>query len=976
MDLRIKVTITIQQLLPFHNIFLQLFYVDISPKYSNDSIMVAAPSSVLTGIVKAVLSGDTLVVMKQASAVNGPPPEMRLTLSNLKAPLLSRDGLSDEPYAWASRQYLRSKLIGRPVSFRIDYRVQAVSRIFATIFEQNAEKSVNVSIVEEGLARVRQPSGQDDVSPEFEFLLQAEEHAAASQKGLHSGTGALSVRKLPQADASLVEGSDLVSAIAGRPLEGIVEYVATGSVFKIFLQNVPTKSISEYGDRVITVCLTGIQCPGFRRAEGDDPSAPPKAMPFAANARFLSEIRLLNRDVRVSLEGVDRNGMIFATVEDVRAKTYIGEELLLAGLAKTVSWGLDRCARAPALRAAERAARDAQAGLWKGFRAAPGKQEAFTGKVIEVVSGDMLAILDDSTGDVRRINLASVRASRAERPASRDRNTMPTGPAADAKEALRKKLIGRRVSVKVEYTREPGPEAVRKEVMTFATVKREGDVKNSDVALGLISNGLLAVVRHRGEEDRGENYEEYLEREAEATDAKRGIHGGAVNGGVRINNLTGPDAKKRSRDVVNGLQRGGARKGIVEYVTSASRYRVYLTSESMLITLALRAVRCPQSTRKTYGPDGSIREEVPGEPHGDEAADFARERFMQREVEVEVMSVDRVGAFLGNMVVVSPSGERTDVSELLLSTGHGFIHESFDASRDRGGSRYAALEREARDSKKGLWVDYVEQSKHSEGEGEAVVPSTVKRRFVGTVCEIGFGGRIFVQDSKSSKSTLSAVENGLAAMGLDNVGEIPLATVKPGSVIAAKFSADGRWYRAKVLYVHKNEGVDVRFIDYGNEEHVPGKDLRQLGVAGSLSAPPVATEVMLANVVVPDEDDLNGMAAGEWLREMVFGREVEVAVMTSEGNSKVVGDILISESKDANGAGSSTDTSGARKISLRRKMLESGLARIVRKKDKASREAFKELRPFEEVGVKSRQFLWMYGDAYESDYDEEQGDKS
>lgn len=938
--------------------------------------MVAAPSSGLTGIVKAVLSGDTLVVMKQAPAVSGPPPEMRLTLSNLKAPLLSRDGLSDEPYAWASRQYLRSKLIGRLVSFRIDYRIQAVSRIFATVFEQNADKSVNVSIVEEGLARVRHPSGQDDVSPEFELILQAEERAAATQKGLHSGTAASIVRNLPHASASLIDGPDLVNMVSGRPLNGVVEYVANGSVFKVFLQSVPTTSANEFGDRVMTVCLTGIQCPGFRRAEGDDPSAPPKAMPFAANARFLSEIRLLNRDVRVNLEGVDRNGMVFATVEDPRAKTYIGEELLSAGLAKTVSWGLDRCARAPALRAAERSARDAQVGVWKGFRAAAGKREAFTGKVIEVVSGDILAILDDSTGTVRRINLASVRASRAERSTSRDRNSMPTGPAADAKEALRKKLIGRRVSVKVEYVREPGPEAVRKEAMTFATVKREGDGKNSDIALALISNGLLSVVRHRGDEDRGENYEEYLEREAEATNAKRGIHGGATNDSVRVNNLTGPDAKKRSRDVVNGLQRGGPYKGIVEYVTSASRYRVYLTSESMLITLALRAVRCPQSTRRTYGPDGSIREEVPGEPHGDEAADFARERFMQRDVEVEVVSVDRVGAFLGNMVVLSPSGERTDVSELLLATGHGYIHESFDVSRDRGGSRYGALEREARDSKKGLWVDYVQQSPNSEAEGETLMPSTVKRRFVGTVCEIGFGGRIFVQDSKSSVSTLTAVENGLAAMGLDNVGEIPLASVKPGSIIAAKFSADERWYRAKVLYVHKGEGVDVRFIDYGNEEHVTGKDLRRLGAGGSLSAPPVATEVSLANVVVPDEDDLNGVAAGEWLREMVFGRKVEVAVMASEGNAKVIGDILISENKDANGAGSSTEVATERKFSLRQKMLESGLARIVRKKDKASREAFKELRPFEEIGVKSRQFLWMYGDAYESDHDEEQGDRN
>lgn len=935
--------------------------------------MVGVSSSLLTGIVKAVLSGDTLVVMKQAPAISGPPPEMRLTLSSLKAPLLSRDGFSDEPFAWASRQYLRAKLIGRPVSFRIDYRVQAVSRTFATVYQPGEEASVNVSVVDAGLARVRHPTGQgEDVSPEFDALVSAEDRAAAARVGIHSGSGAQAVRRIPSPEATLIDTTDLVNAMNGRSLNGIVEYVATGSVFKVFLQNVPTTSIDVLGDRILTVCLTGIQCPGFRRAEGDDPSAPPKPLPFAANAKFLSEIRLLNRDVRVTLEGVDKNNMIFATVEDEKAKLYIGEELLRAGMAKTVSWGLDRSSRAPALRAAERAARDSQVGLWRGFRSTAGDRKTFTGKVIEVVSGDMLAVLDDSTGELRRVNLASVRASRAERPTARDRSTMPTGPAADAKEALRKKLIGRRVSVKVEYTREPGQDAVRKEVMTFATVKREGDTKNSDVALALISNGLLSVIRHRGEEDRGENYEEYLEREAEAVEAKRGIHGGATNGGVRVNNLTGPDAKKRARDVVNGLQRGGPFKGIVEYVTSASRYRVYLSGESMLITLALRAVRCPQSTRRTYGPDGSVREEVAGEPHGDEAAEFARERFMQRDVEVEIASVDRVGAFLGNMVIVSPSGERTDISELLLSTGHGYLHESFDASRDRGGPRYSMVEREAREAKRGLWVDYVEPISKSE-ESEQTVSSSVKRRFVGTVCEIGFAGRIFVQDNKSSAATLSAIENGLAMMGLDKVGELPLASLKPGAIVAAKFSTDGRWYRAKVLYVHKGVGADVRFIDYGNEERVSGKDVRRLGTAASLSVPGVAVEFSFANVVVPDEDDVNGLAAGEWLREMVFGREVEVAVMASEGNTKVVGDILFREGGDANGAGSSSEGPANGKVSLREKMLESGLARIVRKKDKASREAYNELRPFEEVGVRSRQYLWMYGDAYESDHDDEGG---
>lgn len=923
-------------------------------------------SALMNGIVKAVPSGDTIVVMKQAAPVHGPPPEMRLTLSSLKAPLLSRDGTSDEPFAWASREYLRQKLIGRPVAFHIDYRVQALSRVFATVTIPAEGVNVNDDVVAAGMARVRRPApgASEGVSPDLDSLIAAEDRAQADRVGLHAGGNPPDTRTLPGPESPVLEGESLVSLLRGMRVRGIVDYVANGSAIKVLLRDVPHSSLDDRGDRLLTLCLSGVQCPGFRRPEGADPSTPPKPMPFALNARFLTEIRLLHREVNISVEGLDRNGMMFATVIDPKAKLYIGEELLRAGYAKTVGWSLDLSSRAPALRAAERFGRDRQAGVWKGFKPTPSSTELFTGKCVEVVSGDMIAVLDDSSGDVRRISLASVRAARAERP-SRDRSTMPVGPAADAKEALRKKLVGRRVRVKVEYIREPGPDAVRKDNMTFATISREGDSKNPDIAIPLISSGLLSVVRHRGDEDRAANYETYLEREAEALEAKRGLHNpNAQATTVRINNLTGPDAKRRSRDVLAGLQRGGPYKGIVEFISSASRYRIFLPSESMLITVALRAVRCPQSTRRSYAPDGSIRDEVPGEPHGDESAEFARERFMQRDVEVEISNVDRVGAFLGNLWAISGSGEKTDVSHELLANGHGYLHESFDPSSDRGGSRYLAVEKEAKEAKRGVWSDYVEAapvtSSTEEGKG-ALKP------FRATVSEIGFGGRIFVQNRDTCTSALAKVESALASMSLDSQSEAPQSSLKPGLIVAAKFSVDNRWYRARVLFVHKGEGVaDVRFIDYGNEQRVASKDIRRLGGSNVGAAGSVAVEVGLAHVIVPGEDDPCGVAAGEFLRDLVYGNDVTVTITSTEGPSKVFGDLLVG----SGGAGSSDGDSNA-PTSVREQMLRTGLARLVRKKDAASRRAFKELRPLEEVGIKTRQYLWNYGEAFESDCDDE-----
>jgi hypothetical protein len=73
----------------------------------------------LKGVVKEVLSGDSITIVGGSPPNGLPPPEKRLTLSSLVAPKLGkRDGTTkDEPFAWQSREWLRNKLIGkvRPV---------------------------------------------------------------------------------------------------------------------------------------------------------------------------------------------------------------------------------------------------------------------------------------------------------------------------------------------------------------------------------------------------------------------------------------------------------------------------------------------------------------------------------------------------------------------------------------------------------------------------------------------------------------------------------------------------------------------------------------------------------------------------------------------------------------------------------------------------------------------------------------------
>ncbi|KAI0562076.1 Tudor [Gracilaria domingensis] len=181
-------------------------------------------------------------------------------------------------------------------------------------------------------------------------------------------------------------------------------------------------------------------------------------------------------------------------------------------------------------------------------------------------------------------------------------------------------------------------------------------------------------------------------------------------------------------------------------------------------------------------------------------------------------------------------------------------------------------------------------------------------------------------------------------MSLDSQAATPIAGLRAGQVVAARLSADKEWYRACISYVHKSGEIDLRFLDYGNEDRVFMKDIWHFGTAGGVAtAAPIAVEVALANVVVPAEDEPCGIPAGEYLQEMIYGKEVNVSASSTKGPSRVIGGILVSN------AG----------------------ARFIRKRDRASRAAFKELRQFEEVGIASRAYLWNYGEALELDFDED-----
>jgi staphylococcal nuclease domain-containing protein 1 len=95
---------------------------------------------------------------------------------------------------------------------------------------------------------------------------------------------------------------------------------------------------------------------------------------------------------------------------------------------------------------------------------------------------------------------------------------------------------------------------------------------------------------------------------------------------LKINSFFSGDASK-AKQFLPFLQRAGRTSGIVEFVASGSRLRVYLPKETCLITLLLAGIECPRM--QSNGNQGRV---ITGEPFGEEAYNFTREHCLQKDV--------------------------------------------------------------------------------------------------------------------------------------------------------------------------------------------------------------------------------------------------------------------------------------------------------------------------------------------------------
>ncbi|KAF5743635.1 TUDOR-SN protein 1 isoform 1 [Tripterygium wilfordii] len=851
-----------------------------------------------------------------------------------------------------------------------------------------------------------------EASPVLADLLRLEEQAKQQGLGRWSkdpGAAEAAIRNLPPSaigDPSNLDAMGLLAANKGTPMQGIVEQVRDGSTIRVYL-------LPDF--QFVQVFVAGIQAPSMgRRAttpeivagsdisdENRNGSGEPRGPltsaqrlaisaassnevapdPFGLEAKHFTEIRVLNRDVRIVLEGVDKFSNLIGSVyyPDGEAAKDLALELVDNGLAKYVEWSAnmmeDDAKRR--LKNAELQAKKTRLRFWTNYVPPPTNSKAihdqnFTGKVVvEVVSGDCIIVADDSVPygsplAERRVNLSSIRCPKIGNPR---RDEKPAPYAREAKEFLRTRLIGRQVNVQMEYSRKvsmaDGPTAgpADSRVMDFGSVfllspvKSEGDeaapatVSNQQAGMNVaelvVARGFGNVIRHRDFEERSNYYDALLAAESRAISGKKGLHSAKDPPVMHITDLTTASVKK-ARDFLPFLHRSRRTPAVVEYVLSGHRFKLLIPKETCSIAFSFSGVRCPGRN----------------EPYSEEAIALMRRKIMQRDVEIEVETVDRTGTFLGSLWE-----SRTNVAITLLEAGLAKLQTSFGSDRIPDAHLLEHAEQSAKRQKLKIWENYVEGEEVS--NGAAAIESKHKEVLKVVVTEVLGGGKFYAQTVGDQK--VASIQKQLASLNIQEAPVIGAFNPKKGDIVLAQFSADNSWNRAMIVNAPRGvvesskDNFEVFYIDYGNQEVVPYSHLRPLDNSVS-SSPGLAQLCSLAYIKVPNLEDDHGTEAAQYLsdhtlnsgkefRAKIEERDISGGKVKGQGTGTVLLVTLVAVDAE---------------ISINAAMLQEGLARVEKRMRRDSKErqvALENLEKFQEEARTGRHGIWEYGDVQSDDED-------
>jgi staphylococcal nuclease domain-containing protein 1 len=419
-----------------------------------------------------------------------------------------------------------------------------------------------------------------------------------------------------------------------------------------------------------------------------------------------------------------------------------------------------------------------------------------------------------------------------------------------------------------------------------------------------------------------------------AQKSDKGIHSKSGAGGVRVVELS--NDLQKAKQFLPFLLRGSsnARKdGVVEFVFSASRIKIFIPKENCLMNLILAGVNAPKNQ----------------EAYAAEAQAYVKRLIHQKDIQLTVEAMDRVGNYIGLLYF-----DDKNLSVELLKQGFGRVRD------DRGGE-YSRAENEAREQRLNVWKDFKEEEpepKDSEEGGDVIETLNEKEdnRKAIVITMVSKNMTSFyaqkVEDGERFEELMSEMREELST-------NPPLPGAyhpKKLDYCAAKYSADGQWYRARIEKITGASEAQVLFIDYGNREQVAAKDLGPLPSSkfDTSSFPAAAKEYGLAFVGLPAQD--------------LEGVEDARDAFSQDTGDKVL--LMRSEYRDANSnleCVTLADKDSKKDIVLALVTEGYFMVDVRSRREKRLFKIISEYKSAQETAKKKRLCLWQYGDFTEDD---------
>lgn len=481
---------------------------------------------------------------------------------------------------------------------------------------------------------------------------------------------------------------------------------------------------------------------------------------------------------------------------------------------------------------------------------------------------------------------------------------------------------------------------------------------NKNVSLLLVENGWASVIRHRrDDDDRSPIYDELLAAEEAAQKEHKGMW--ASKPPPMKWYADASESVRTAKIHLSVLQRQRKIPAVVDFVKSGSRFTILIPRENVKLTLVLSGIRAPKSARNAS---------EKADPYGQEAHDFAVKRCNQRDVEIDIETLDKVGGFIGTLYV-----NRENFAKLLVEEGLAKVH-GYSAEQSGNANELLAAEKKAKDARRGLWHDW-DPSMENEGQdtqegpdptngenGEMAASERKKDYRDVVVTNVDENCRLKVQQIGTGTAALTEMMSAFKAFHLNKANAKPLpGPPKAGDFVAAKFSADGQWYRARVRHNDREQKqAEVLYIDYGNSEKLPWSQLRPLSEPqfSPQKLRGQAVDAVLSFVQFPVQPDYLADAA-HFLAQTTGEKQLVANVDHVEADGTL--HVTLFDPK----------ASSTLQESLNADVIGEGLAMVPRKLKAWERVGtdtlLKALRVKEDEAKKERKGMWEYGDLTEDD---------